>query len=153
MSAVLRAYGLVFDVDAFLAGCTLPVCAVKRRGEPVFAASQLDGRKHKQSGVHVVASDADLGELPRQIAEATAFLRAEAGQVRRLCEWPGVEGVTLDFGVERRDVAVQCDFLPPDLVRLTGSLGLGIELSQYPAAGEEEDAEPRAAADSVREAG
>jgi hypothetical protein len=131
MSAVLRAYGADFDVDAFVVGCTLPVCAVKRRGEALFA-SQPDGQRHEQSGVHVTASDADFGDFPRQVAEATAFLRAEAEQVRRLCEWPGVEDVTLDFGVERRDVAVQCDFLPPELVCLAGSLGLGIELSQYP---------------------
>lgn len=132
MSAVLRAYGAAFDVDAFLAGCTLPVCAVKRPGEPVFSASQPDGRRHEQSGVHVAASDADFGEFPRQVAEATAFLRAEAEQVRRLVEWPGVEGVTLDFGVARRDVAVQCDHLPTELVQLAASLGLAIELSQYP---------------------
>lgn len=147
MSAVLRAYGVEFDVDAFLTGCTLHVCAVRRRGELVFPASQPDGRRHEQSGVHVSASNADFGEFPRQVAEATAFLRAEAGQVRRLCEWPGVEDVTLDFGLERRDVAVQCDFLPPELVRLAGSLGLGVELSQYPAAGERQDAGGKADAD------
>ncbi len=132
---MLRAYGAAFDVDAFLAGCTLPVCAVKRRGEPVFPASQPEGRRHEQSGVHVSVSDADFGEFPRQVAEATAFLRAEAEQVRRLVEWPGVEGVTLDFGIARRDVAVQCDHLPAELLRLAGSLGLAIELSQYPAEG------------------
>ena len=132
MAAVLRAYGADFDVDAFLVGCTLPVCTVKCRGEPVLPASQPGGRRHQWSGVHMSVSDADFSKFPRQVAEATAFLRAEAEQVRRLCQWPGVEEVTLDFGVERRDVAVQCDFLPPELVRLAGSLGLGIELSQYP---------------------
>src|SRR5262249_11746038 len=45
-----------------------------------------------------------------------------------------------DLGMERRDLAVQCDYLPPDLVRLAGSLGLGIETSQDPASGEEPDA-------------
>ena len=80
----------------------------------------------------MTASDADFDEFPRQADEATAFLRNESEQVRRLCEWPGVEGVTLDFGVERRDVAVQCDVLPMELVRLAGSLGLAIEMSQYP---------------------
>ena len=147
MPAVLRAYGDDFDVDSLLAGCTLPVCAVKRRGEPVFPVSQPTGRRHQRSGVHVTASNADFGEFPRQVAEATAFLRAEVEQVRRLCEWPGVEAVDLDFGIERRDVAVQCDHLPPELVRLAGSLGLGIELSQYWAADEAADAEPSAAAD------
>ena len=46
---------------------------------------------------------------------------------------PGVEDMRLDFGIERRDVAVQCDYLPPDLIRVAALLGLGIELSQYPA--------------------
>jgi hypothetical protein len=132
MSVVLRAYGTEFDVDAFLAGCTLPVCAVKRRGEPVFPASQPNGRRHEGSGVHVPASDAAFEEFPRQVADATAFLRANAEQVLRLCEFPGVEGVTLDFGIARRNVPVQCDRLPAELVCLAGSLGLAIELSQYP---------------------
>jgi hypothetical protein len=139
MSAVLRAYGADFDVDTFLLGCALPVCTVKRRGEPVLSASQPVGRRQERSGIHVVASAADFSEFPRQVEEATEFLRAEADQVRRLCAFPGVEGVTLDFGVEWRDVAVQCDHLPPDLVRLAGSLGLGIELSHYPISGEEPD--------------
>lgn len=140
MSAVLRAYGNDFDVDAFLVGSTLPVCAVKRRGEPVFPDSQPHGRRHEHSWVHVSASDADFDEFPRQAAEAAAFLRAEFEQVRRLCEWPGVEGVSLDFGVQRRNVAVQCDVFPAELVRVAGSLGLAIELSQYPAPGEGQDA-------------
>src|SRR4029453_13649532 len=52
---------------------------------------------------------------------------------RRLCTFSGVESVTLDFGISRRDVAVQCSQLPSELVRLAGSLGLNIELSLYPA--------------------
>lgn len=133
MSAVLRAYGNDFDVDAFLVGSTLPVCTVVRRGEPVFPATQPNGRQHERSGLHVSVSDAGFDEFPRQAAEAAEFLHAEFEQVRRLYEWPGVEGVTLDFGVERRDVAVQCVTLPPALVRVAGSLGLAIEVSQYPA--------------------
>jgi hypothetical protein len=133
MSAVLRAYGADFDVDGFLTGCTLSVCAVKRRGEPVFPASQPEGRRHERSGVHVSASDASFDEFSRQVEEATAFLRDAADQIRRLCEWPGVEGVTLDFGIARHDVALRCDHLPAELVRMAGSLGLAIELSHYPA--------------------
>jgi hypothetical protein len=147
MSAVLRAFGADFDVDAFLAGCTLPVCAVKRRGEPVFPASQPDGRQHKQSAVHVSVSDADFGEFPRQVEEATAFLRAEPDQVRRLCEWPGVEGVTLDFGIAWRDVAAQSDHLPAELVRLAGALGLALEVSHYPVSNESQATDQDAAPD------
>ncbi len=150
MSAVLRAYGADFDVDAFLTGCTLHVCAVKRRGEPVAPTSRPDGRRHERSGVHVSASNADFEEFLRQVEEATAFLRAEFEQIRRLCQFPGVEDVTLDFGIVRRDVAVQCDYLPPELVRVAGALGLGIEMSQYPPLKAAPDAEQGAAADRGR---
>ena len=138
MSAVLRAYGEHFDVDAFLGGCTLPICAIKRRGEPVFRNRQPHGRTHEKSGVHISASDADFNDFPLQVEESIQFLRDEAEQIRRLVAWPGVDGGTLDFGIERRDVLVQCDCLPPELVRLAGELGLGIELSQYPASGNTE---------------
>jgi hypothetical protein len=131
MSAVLRAYGTRFDVDAFLVDCTLPVCTVNRRGEPV-RSGQPNGCLCEQSGIHVSASNADFGEFPRQIEESIAFLRANAQQIRRLCEFPGIEGVTLDFGIARRDVVAQYDHFPAELVRLAGSLGLAIELSQYP---------------------
>ena len=141
MSTVLRAYGDDFDVDAFRAGCTLPVCAVKRRGQPVFPASQPDGRRHERSGVHVSVSDAEFDNLQQQVIDATEFLRVETEQILRLREFPGVDRVTLDFGIEPRDVAVQCDYLSPELVRLAGSLGLGIEISQYPRSHEEPDAE------------
>ena len=139
MSTVLRAYGADFDVDTFLAGCTLSVCAVMRRGEPVFPTSQSVLRRHERSGIHVIASCAEFSDFSRQVDEAMQFLRVEADPLRRLCTFPGVEDITLDFGAEWRDVVVQCDHLPPELVRQAGLLGLGIELSHYPISGEEPD--------------
>jgi hypothetical protein len=38
----------------------------------------------------------------------------------------------LDFGIVRRDVAIQCDRIPVELLVLAGSVGLEIVLSQYP---------------------
>jgi hypothetical protein len=134
VSAVIRVYGKDFNVDEFVANCALPVCTIKRRGEPVFAASQPDGRRHEQSGVHVLASEADFSEFPAQVDEAIAFLRANEVELLRLRTFAGVETATLDFGIERRDVAVQSDRLPAELLRLAGALDLDIELSQYPLA-------------------
>ena len=95
MSAVLRAYGEHFDVNTFLVDCTLQVCAVKRRGEPVFPSSQSHGRRHDLSGVHVSVSDAEFSEFTRQVAEAIAFLRGKinrfvncaSGPAWRVCAW------------------------------------------------------------------
>jgi hypothetical protein len=78
MSAVLRGCGADCYVDAFLAGYTLPVCAVQRRGERVFPASQPNGRRQERSGARVPASGDGFGEFPRQVEEAAAFLRAQA---------------------------------------------------------------------------
>ena len=44
---------------------------------------------------------------------------------------PSVEIATLDFGISQRDVAAQFDYFQPELVRIAGKLGLGLELSQY----------------------
>ena len=134
MSAIIRVYGKDFNVDAYVADCTLPVCTVKRRGEPVFPTSQPDGRRHEQSGVHVLASEAEFREFRTQVDEAIAFLRANEAELRRLRTYSGVETATLDFGIERRDVAVQSDRLPAELLRLAGALDVDIELSQYPPA-------------------
>lgn len=46
-------------------------------------------------------------------------------------DFPGIESRTLDFPVENRDVAVQCDVLPAQLLLLAGSLGIAIEISRY----------------------
>jgi hypothetical protein len=132
MSAVLRAYGEQFDVDRFLDGCALTVCAVKRIGEPVFPASQPNGRKQERSGVHISVSSAEFENFQQQISDAIDFLKHNGEQIKRLREFSGVDGVTLDFGIARRDVLVQYDRFPAELIQLAGSLGLDIELSQYP---------------------
>jgi hypothetical protein len=131
MSAVLRASGRDFDVDAFLGTSALKPCRVYHRGDPRFPHSPPGGKQFEKSGMHVAASATQFVHLPKQVAEATAFLLAGSDEIRRLVAFPGVEGVTLDFGIERRDVAVQCDVLPAELIRVAGSLGLSIELSQY----------------------
>jgi hypothetical protein len=132
MSTVLRATGYEFDVDSFVKGCTLTVCAVWRRGEAKRPKSNPSGPRCTKSGLSISASDADFHEFPRQVSECIAFLHQETEQLRRLTEWPGVEEAALDFGILRRDVFVQCDYFPSELVRLAGELGLGIELTQYP---------------------
>ncbi|MDR2212110.1 MAG: hypothetical protein LBE21_00590 [Pseudomonadales bacterium] len=133
MSAVIRAYGANFDVDAFLPSCALPVSAAKRRGELVSPKTQANGRRHERSGIHIIASDAGFEEFPRQVTEATAFLRAHAASLRQLLDFPGVESVTLDFGIEAPSAFARSNYLPPELVNLAAALGLGLEISCYAA--------------------
>jgi hypothetical protein len=138
MATVLRASGSDFDPDRFCAESGFEPCGLYRKGEPRFPASRLDGRCNDASDINVVASEADFHEFPRQVEETSAFLEAHKEELARLRDFPGVEGVVLDFGIARRDVAVQCNELSPKLIRLAGELGLGIELSLYPASEEKE---------------
>lgn len=124
MGCVLRAGGPDFDVDAFLDESPFEPCAVWHRGEV-----RHPGRTPAtQSSFNLDVSD---GDLPHQIIGAIAFLKSDADELRRLLAFPGIEG-HLDFGIARRDSYMQTDFFPPELIRLAGSLGLGIELTQYP---------------------
>ena len=124
MGATLRAIGGDFDVDAFVGGCTLPVYHLYRRGEPL-SPTHPDGWWNRRSGVCLLVSDAPFNQFAKQVTDALTFLRAESEQVRRLCQWPGVEGVTLEFSIARREVAAQANNLPVELVhRQEGNLGL-----------------------------
>jgi hypothetical protein len=135
LAAVLRASGLEFDVDAFLAGSARHIAKVFHRGEPRLPRTQQDGHKSGESGLNVVVSEAGFHEFAEQITDAIAFLSESAREVRRLVEFPGVTGVVLDFGIACRDVVAKSDQFPAKLVQLAGAFGIALELSHYPVSG------------------
>ena len=107
MAAVLRASGPDFDVDAFVADCDWDISKVYHRGEAVLPKTQPNGRKHTESGLNVVVSDAGFHGFREQIEDAIEFLKDSAFEVRKLAAFPGVTGVVLDFGIAWRDVVAQ----------------------------------------------
>jgi hypothetical protein len=132
LSAVLRAHGDRFDADAFVAASPWSDIKVYRRGEPKFPKSKPNGVKWPKTGLNVVASDADFDEFQTQVRDAIVFLKANGSEIRRLVRFAGVEDVGLDFAISRRDVFVQCDCFPAELVRLAGECGISLEQSHYP---------------------
>ncbi|QBB72215.1 hypothetical protein ELE36_18610 [Pseudolysobacter antarcticus] len=87
-----------------------------------------------ENGVaHFYVSEAGFDDLAAQVSGAIEFLRANTAELRLMISENGASGV-LDFAIEWRDVAVQYDRFPADLVSAAGSLGLALELSHYPAA-------------------
>jgi hypothetical protein len=129
MSCYFRATGDSFDVDAFLASSSLVPDNVFHRGEPC----QVNRERNRPFTGFAVQLTENFGRLCAQTAEVTMFLREHELELSRLSRYPGVTDIRLDFGYERDpEAAVQCDYLPPDLVALAGSLGIGIELSLYP---------------------
>jgi hypothetical protein len=123
---VLRADGERFVPDQFLEGSKLVACAVWHKGEKRSKTRS----PNTHSGINIVVSDAD--DLPSQVDDAILFLKANHDEIVRLRQTPGLDGLVLDFGIARRDVAVQCDSFPSELVRLAAEFDLGLEMSQYP---------------------
>jgi hypothetical protein len=132
MSCVLKVKGDNFAVDEFLAGSSLEPIAIFRRGDPRLPASQPEGPKLGASGFHLPASDADFSNLQAQIADAVRFLELHQSELTRLAAFPGVESVSLDFGIEEREVAAQSERFPPILLRMAGNLGIWLVFTLYP---------------------
>ena len=129
MSCMLRISGSNLDVDALLVHPSLPIERYWRKGQ----ASKINPERHyKDSGVQVVASDAEITELALQVAQATQFLRENSAAIALLAKTFGVEEANLYFGVAlcEGNVAVMFE-ASQELVRLAATAGLGINVSTY----------------------
>ena len=124
--SVLSASGDCFEPQRFLGDSAFIPCNVFRKGE-----LKAQSRSWISSGFTVVVSEASGDDLARQIQDAIEFLRTHKEEVVRLRRFEGLDGIDLDFGVNRKNGFLQSSYLPPELVTLAGALGVGIEISIY----------------------
>jgi len=124
----LRAAGENFDVDGFVSRCRM-VAAEKltkwRKGE-LFRRGE-----RKNSGFIFEICEVESEGIEEQATKAIDFLRENFEELKHLTEQIDAADSYLQFVIDKRDVANQNDLFPAELVRLAGSLGLGILLSQY----------------------
>lgn len=135
MSCYLRVGGKDFNVDAYLKEHPCQVFGIYRRGEPKLK-TKPEGPKLDFSGFNIGISEAGFENLEQQIQDAIAFLedKENSEQISILQSYPGVEGLDLDFGVEREDrdkFPVKWYRFPEKLIQLAGNLGLGLEITFY----------------------
>jgi hypothetical protein len=129
---VLRATGKNFDVDEFLKTSSLDALTAFHRGEVRFPTSSVT-RKSEYSGMNVSVSTREFSDLRGQIEDAISFLSKNDQELKRLRDFPGLEGMDLDFPIEDRDMVYQCDAFPHRLLLLLGELHIGLVISRYPA--------------------
>ena len=128
MTCLLRISGDSLNVDALLAGHSLPTDRTWRKGD----AKSQRGDVYSTSGVQLLVSDTALDQLVRQAEEATAFLETHRLDIKRMVAFPGVLDAALDFGIVLPEGYVaQFSYLPPRLIQLAAEAGLGIYLSHY----------------------
>ena len=128
MSCVLRAGGIEFDTEAYLADSPFANVVRHRRGEPRWPGSS---RLNRASGFNVTVSEAAMDDLATQIDDAIAFLDEHEDELRRLGSFEGVEEVEIDFAVAWRDLAAQSDWFPPELLWRAGALDIALRVSHY----------------------
>jgi hypothetical protein len=141
---MLRISGVELDVDLLVRSTALIPEAIHRKGEPRLS-TRPNGPKTTTSGASFVVSDAGFDQFKIQKEDAIAFLTTNRQELQRIMSFPGIEGACLDFGIYWRDVPMQCDHFPSELVAIAGELGLGIELSQYCPSEEDEESQQGAA--------
>lgn len=132
---ILHINGLNFDVDAFLqdAGATLKPYDVWHKGERNSKTKNI----YQNSGLKCDVSTASNDTLEYQIEAAINFLKLHNDSLAELANYENE--AYLDFGIfsrlgedtEGNYICVQNDYFPPELLKLSGSLGIGINLSIY----------------------
>jgi hypothetical protein len=125
---MLSAGGAEFDADTYLEGCPFGDVTRYERGDPRWPGSL---GTHRTSGFRVTVSRAGSDDLPAQIEEAIAFLDDHEEELRRLARFDGVDEVELDFAVEWRDLAMQTDWFPPELLWRAGALDIALRVTHY----------------------
>lgn len=130
MRCLLRAHGEGFDVTAFLSDSPLRPDEVYNKGD-ALEAGQDNGATRTASGFSLVLSRAGF-DLEAQVREAIAFLDEYEDELRRLGSFPGVDAMSIDFGIAWREAAAQADVFPSDLLWRAGALDIWLAVTHYP---------------------
>jgi hypothetical protein len=127
MSCVLRVWGEAFDTAKFLATSPLDPDTVYEKDVEISPVRPT----RRMSGFNLTVSDIDSDNLEGHILEAIRFLDEYEDELRRLGGFPGVEWISLHFGVQWRDEATQTKTFPSDLLWRAGALDIWLQVTHY----------------------
>ena len=117
-------------MDSLLEVSPVAPCSTYRKGEP--RSDRPNSKISTTSGVNLLVSDAEFEEVERQISDAREFFQVHAVALKTMRKVEGVVRVGLDFGIDKRDVLVQVDSFPPDLLSLLVEIDCSLVLTQFP---------------------
>ena len=135
MSCILTIGGKNFDVDSFVDKSKLRPYRKDFKGQPRLK-NKPNGKKMSSSSISIETSKADFDNLKKQIADTIRFLKRNNHKLSYISSTQGIEYAVLDFGIDlridRKNIFMQSDTFPNELLKLAGDLSLDIELSIYP---------------------
>lgn len=131
MSCNLWVAGTNFDVDNFIKETGIEVFHISYKGVPRYK-EHPDKLIAKHNAFSARASNAGFHEFRQQVADAIKYLNENRDKLKRIKQSDEIEYANLDFGIWRwPDKPVQSFYFPPELLALTGELGLSIEIATY----------------------
>lgn len=121
---VLRAGGKKFDVDEYMALCSIRNVIVAKRGDKRI------NRINANSGITIFISNHK--HVKTQAKDILLFLINNRGDLMRLKDCKGVDYFFLDFGVlVSEGVLSQSTLIPADLIKAISEFNIGITISYY----------------------
>jgi hypothetical protein len=127
--------------SAYVARSALPVYRSHEKGDTLGRGKR---KPYQDYGFSCVVSEREWTDLSGQIEDAATFLRQYEIELQKLIATHPVDDIRLDFPYSCRldeRIFAQFDYLPPEFLKMAGSLGIGIELSHYPASEADGDSE------------
>jgi hypothetical protein len=115
---------------------------IKQSNLPIYSSHEKGGERfkgkrppHNDYGFSCDVSTKEWNDFPGQVEDSIKFLKNHILELKQLIESYSIDDIRLDFPVEcrlvRNELFTQCDYLPPELIKLAGQVGIGIEISQY----------------------
>ncbi|AZI42151.1 hypothetical protein EHF33_04820 [Deinococcus psychrotolerans] len=128
MTVYFMVRGYQFDPDHFLerSGLTHPTMHIWRKGQK----SLPSGRIFEFSGLSLEASEAHNESFNDQVINTVAFLKEQSKALSHLLTLNQDISTVFEFCIEDRDVRLQTENLPPELLRLAGNLNIGIDVTR-----------------------
>ena len=116
-----------------MAGCVLRAIGNFSPQQFLAQHSFAEQTGHRDGSLVVTVSEADGDALPAQISDALAFIERRADVLRALRAFPGIESVSLNFGLWQVAGPAQYITFPPSITSAAGALGINITAWFYAA--------------------
>lgn len=130
MSCNLSIIGEDLDVDALEAKLGLSGFHKNYKGTPRYK-TKPEKEKLPYSYMSTSVSDAGFDAFEQQVKDVIAYLQQHYDILKLVSGVKEVQYFNLDFGVRYAGKFRQGLYLPSELVRLAGELGMSIEVSLY----------------------
>jgi hypothetical protein len=118
-------------------------CVLRISGSPeaigaVVAKNSFSFLAVRENSVNIDVSDSEIGDLVEQVTAAIFFLHRNSEELHELRHSIGIESACLDFGLSQSGAFAQSFRFPATLLLLAGRCNIDLEITLYPASGEDE---------------